>query len=83
MGVEAEEEGNEEVVDIPECLEGLLADFGVRGGIHQEHAKEHHVSGDATGFGIVNLDSCDGANLRLLDIEEVDVMRRCVDDRVE
>lgn len=38
MGVEAEEEGDEEVVRVPEGFERLLSDFGVRGGVHEEHA---------------------------------------------
>jgi len=81
--VEAEEKGDEEVVDVPERLEGLLPDFGVRGGVHHKHAKKHDVSCNAAGFGVVNLNSCDGADLRLLDIEEIDVMSGCVDNRVE
>ena len=38
VSVHAEEEGDEEVVGIPECLVRLLADFVVGGGVHEEHA---------------------------------------------
>ena len=35
VGVEAEEKRDKEVVRIPEGLEGLLSDSGVRGGVHE------------------------------------------------
>ena len=37
VGVETEHERDEEVVSVPEGLEGLLADLVVSGGVHQDH----------------------------------------------
>lgn len=68
---------------IPEGLEGLLSNAMMGGRVHQKHAKQHDVAGDATGLGIVNLESGDGANLRLLNVEEVDIMGCGVDDGEE
>ena len=41
---------------VPKCLVRLLPYSGVSGGEHQEHAEEHDMSGNATGFCIVYLD---------------------------
>lgn len=70
VGVQGQEEGDEEVVGVPEGFEGLLADAVVGGRVHQEHAEEHHMAGDTAGLGVVNLDCRYGANLGLLDVEE-------------
>lgn len=70
MRVQAEEEGDEEVVRVPEGLEGLLPDPVVRRRVHQQHAEEHDVTRDTTRLRVVNLEGRDGANLRLLDVEE-------------
>ena len=73
VGVEGEKEGNEEVVRVPERFEGLLPDLGVRGGVHEEHAEEHDVAGDAAGLGVVDFDGGDGADLGLFDVEEAGI----------
>jgi hypothetical protein len=39
VGVQGEEERNEQVVDVPERLEGLLPDAVVRSRVHQKHAQ--------------------------------------------
>ena len=39
VGVHGEKEGDEEVVGVPECLEGLLADLVVCSGVNEEHAE--------------------------------------------
>jgi hypothetical protein len=70
VGIEGQEEGDEEVVGVPKRLEGLLPDAVVRRGVHQEHAQKHDMAGDATGLSVVNLNSGDGANLRLFDVVE-------------
>ena len=53
--VQAEEEGDEEVVRVPERLERLLSDAVVRGRVHEHHAQEHHMSRNAAGFRVVDL----------------------------
>jgi hypothetical protein len=70
VGVQGEEEGNEQVVDVPERLEGLLPDAVVRGRVHQKHAQKHHMASDAARLGIVDLHSRHWANLSLLDVIE-------------
>jgi len=70
VGIEGQEEGDEEVVGIPKRLEGLLPDAVVRGGVHQEHAQKHDMAGDATGLSVVNLNSGNRANLRLFNVVE-------------
>jgi len=70
VGVEGEEEGDEEMVCVPEGLERLLADVGVRGGVHEKHAEEHDVAGDAAGLGVVDLDGGFRADLGAFDVEE-------------
>ena len=78
--VEPEEEGDEEVVRVPERFEGLLADLCVGGGVHQQHAKEHDMPGDPADLGVVDLHGGFGSELGALDVEEVDIMRADVDD---
>lgn len=74
MGVKSEKEGNEQVMCVPESLEGLLTDLCVCGRVHQKHAEKHDMSCNTTGFGIVDLDGCDLSNLSPLDIEEAEVV---------
>ena len=80
VGVESEQEGDEEVVRVPEGLEGLLPDLRVGGGVHEQHAEEHDVAGDATRLGVVDVEGDLRPDLVLLDVEEVDVVRRDVHD---
>jgi len=68
--VEADQEGDEEVVRVPERLERLLPDAVVRRRVHQDHAEQHGVARDSAGLRVVDLERRDGPDLRLLDIEE-------------
>lgn len=43
------------MVSVPEGLEGLLADFGVGSGVHEQHAKKHHVASNTTCFSVMDL----------------------------
>ena len=70
VGVEGEEEGDEEVVRVPEGFEGLLADSGVCGCVHEEHAEEHYMACYATRLSVVDLDGGDWAKLGFLNVEE-------------
>lgn len=74
MGVQSEEEGNKQVVAIPERLEGLLPDAVMRGSVHEEHAEQHDMTGDATRLGVVDLDCRDWTDLRLFDVEEASLL---------
>lgn len=74
VGVESQEERNEQVVSIPEGLERLLADTGMSSGIHEHHAEQHDMASNATRLGVVDLQGSDRTNLSLLDIVEVDIM---------
>ena len=47
----------EEVVNIPESLVRLPADFDVSRSVHQKHAKKHDVPCDASSLCVMNLDS--------------------------
>lgn len=78
--VHGEQERDEEVVGVPEGLEGLRADAVVRRRVHEQHADEHDVPGDATGLRIVDLDGGLGADLVFLDVEEAVVV--CLGQRV-
>lgn len=70
VGIHGEEEWDEEVMCVPEGLERLLTDAGVRSGVHEEHTQEHDMAGDATSLGIVDLYRKLWSNLRFLNIEE-------------
>lgn len=83
MGVHGEKERNEEMVRVPEGLKTLGADLGVRGRVHEQHAQDHDVPGDAAGLGVVDLDGGFGTDLTLLHIEKVDVVAGGVDDGPE
>ena len=75
MGVHAQEKRNEEVMRVPERLEGLFSNLRMRSCVHEEHAQQHDVSGDTAGLGVVNLHTRLRSHLRALDVEEVDIMR--------
>lgn len=68
--VHAQQEGDEQVVSVPERLERLLPNSVVGSRVHQQHAEKHHVSSNSTGLGVVNLERQHGSNLRPLNIEE-------------
>ena len=74
VGVHGEEEGDEEVVSVPEGFEGLLTDLVVCGGVHEEHTEEHDVASDTASLGVVNLDSSFRPDLTTLHVEEIHVV---------
>jgi hypothetical protein len=55
MGVERQQEDERQMVSIPKRFERLFSDRRVGGGIHQEHAEQHDVTSNTSGFGVVNL----------------------------
>jgi hypothetical protein len=77
VGVHSQQEGDEEVMCVPERFERLLA-YAVMGrGVHEENTQQHDMASDATRLRIVDLHGGFRPNLVPLDIEEVDVM--CTD----
>jgi hypothetical protein len=70
VGVQSEEEGDEQVVGVPERLERLLPDTVMCRAVHQQHAEQHDMPCDATRLGVVDLDGRDRADLCLFNIEE-------------
>lgn len=76
MGIQSEEERNEQVVSVPEGLERLLADAVVGRGVHEQHAEQHGVTSDTTWLRVVDLQGRDGSDLSLLDIEEAETTVR-------
>jgi hypothetical protein len=68
--VHGQQKGDEEVVCIPKGLERLSPDLGMSGGVHEEHAEEHDISGNAARLSIENLNGGLGPDLRPLNIEE-------------
>ena len=67
------------MMGVPEGLKGLLPDPVMCCRVHEEHAQEHDVAGDASGLGVVYLYGCLGPDLRSFDVEKVDVMCAHVD----
>ncbi len=78
VGVEPEEEGDEQVMSVPERFVGLLPDLRMRGGEHQQHAEEHHMPGDAPGVGVVDLHGRRRPELISFHIEEAIDRQRLV-----
>lgn len=70
VGVECEEEWDKEMVQVPKCLEGLLPDTVVCRRVHQKHAEEHHMAGDAAGLYVMDLHRRHWPDLGLLDVVE-------------
>ena len=83
MGIHAKQEWNEQVVRIPESLEGLSSYTVMSRGVHQKHAQKHDMSSDAACLGVVYLYRSFWSKLVLLDVEEVDVVSRYVDNSEE
>lgn len=50
VSVHAQQEWDEQVMRVPERLERLLAYPVMGSGVHQHHAKQHDVTGNATGL---------------------------------
>jgi len=61
----------------------LLADTSVGSGIHQQHAEQHNMTSNTTGVHVVDLECEERSNLRLFDVEKVDVVTSSVDDGEE
>lgn len=70
VGVHGKQKGNEEMMRVPERLKRLLAYPSMGGGVHQKHAQEHDMTGDAASLSVVHLDRRHRAKLCPLDIEE-------------
>lgn len=68
--VQAEEEGDEQVVRVPEGLEALLPDAVVRRRVDEEHAKQHDVPGHTASLLVVDVEGETGTDLRPLDVVE-------------
>lgn len=79
MGVKTDHEEECKMVGIPECFEALCADLVVGGRVHEKHDEEHEVTSDSTRLGIVDLQCDFRSDLSSLDIEEIDIVSRCVD----
>ena len=83
MGVHAQEEGNEKMMGIPERLKRLLT-YAVMGrGVHEQHAQQHNVTRYTARLRVVDLNRRFGSNLTPLNIEEVHIMSRDMDDGEE
>jgi hypothetical protein len=78
--VHSEEKWDKQMMCVPKRLKRLLADLVMGSGVDEQHAQQHNVSGYSTRLGVVNLERDLGSDLGLLDIVEVHVMRRRVDD---
>ena len=81
--VHCQQEGDKEVVCVPESLIALLSDLCMRSGEHEEHTQEHDMAGDAASLHVVNLHSGFGSHERAFDVEEVDIVRGDVHDSPE
>jgi hypothetical protein len=62
MGIQRQDEDERKMMRIPKRFERLLTNGCVRGGIHQEHAQQHHMPGNPTSLSIMNLESRDGSS---------------------
>ena len=80
MRIHAQQERDEQVVRIPEGLERLLPDPMVGRCVHEQHAQQHDVARDSSSLCIVDLNRGLRSNLVLLDIKEVDVVSRDMND---
>lgn len=70
MRVHAEQERHEQMMSVPEGLEGLLSDPVVGRGVHEEHAEQHDVARDASCLCVVDLEGDLGSDLALLYVVE-------------
>jgi len=70
MSIKSQEEWYKQMMRVPKRLERLLSNLLMRGRVHEHHAEKHHMASDASGLLVMDLDSCLGAHLRSLDIEE-------------
>ena len=70
MRIKAKQEGDEQMMRVPESLKRLLADHTMRSGVHQEHTQKHNMASDSTSFSVVDLDCSNRTKLIFLNIEE-------------
>lgn len=68
--VHTQQEGDEKVVCVPECLKGLLANSVMGRGVHEQHAEEHNVASDAARLGVMDLNRKERSYLGPLNVEE-------------
>lgn len=74
MCIHGQEKRYKQVMRVPECLERLLPDLLMRCRVDEKHAEEHNMSCYTTSLSVVDFNSCLFANLRSLDVEEVDIV---------
>lgn len=55
VGVQAQQEWDEEVVSVPERFVGLLSDTVVGSCVHEQHAKQHDMTRYTTSISVVDL----------------------------
>jgi hypothetical protein len=77
MSIHAQQEGNKEVMRVPECLKRLLSDPVMRGGVDEKHAQQHDMSGNTAGLSVVDLESNLWSDLGNLDIVEAAEVNGC------
>jgi hypothetical protein len=80
MRVHTQQERDEKMMCVPESLKRLLSYPVMGSGIHKQHAEQHDVPSNASGLGVVDLKSNLWSNLALLNVVEVDIMSRSVDN---
>ena len=56
MRVETEHEEKREMMRVPEGLEALLADFLVSGRIHEDHDRQHEMTGETARLCVVDVE---------------------------
>jgi hypothetical protein len=78
VGVQSQQEWNEEVMCVPERFERLLPYPVVCRGVHEKHTQQHNMAGDAAGLRIVDFHRGFGPDLVSLNIEEIDIVCRHV-----
>jgi hypothetical protein len=75
VGVHSEQEGDKQVMRVPECLKRLLADPVMGCGVDHKHAKQHDVASDTTSFCVVDLKSDLRSDLSAFNVEKAIVVR--------
>jgi hypothetical protein len=70
MSIESKKKWDKQVVSVPEGLKGLLSNSCMGCCVHEQHAKQHHMTRNSTRLSVVNLNSLFWANLCLFHIEK-------------
>jgi hypothetical protein len=76
MRIEGEQEHKCEVMCIPECFEGLLADWGMSSRVHEQHAQQHDMPSDPTRFSVMDLNGSNWSRTHGFDILRLALIRR-------